>query len=378
MRIGAVICECNPFHAGHRALMEAARRECDLLIAVMSGDFCQRGIPAVFSKEDRTRDVLSCADAVIELPVFAATASSDRFARGAVRLVDALGCVTDLYFGSESGDLAALQKEAEASRQADPRMQQVLRQKVAEGLSYPAAQAAAMEEILGIATCRNAPNDLLAVSYLCALSDIHSRVTPHAIPRISTDSASSLREKLQQDPAANQSHPQRVPVFLDDFSQVLLGALLANRDYTDFSDVTPDLSDRFCNNLGYYRTITGFLARCKTKEVTWTRLSRCLLHILLGIRKDAVTAYFTAGPQYARVLGYRKESARLISLLADSARIPVVLRVADGERALPEEALRSYHLDLSASLLYDHIEAAKRKDTDTEINAYKKKVLVLP
>ncbi|MGN1021923.1 MAG: nucleotidyltransferase family protein, partial [Lachnospiraceae bacterium] len=358
--------------------METARKECDMLIAVMSGDFCQRGIPGVYSKEERTRDVLSCADAVIELPVIAATASSDRFARGAVCLVDALGCVTDLYFGSESGDLATLQKEADVSRSEDPRMQQILRQKVAGGLSYPAAQAAAREEVFGISSDRNAPNDLLAVSYLRALSDIHSRITPHAIPRISTDSASSLREKLQQDPAADPHHSQCAPVFLDDFSSVLLGSLLAIKDYTAFSDVTPDLSDRFRNNLGYYRSITGFLARCKTKDVTWTRLSRCLLHILLGIRKDAVESYFTTGPQYARVLGYRRASAHLISLLADSAKVLVILRVADGERTLPREALLSYHLDLSASLLYDHIEAVKRGDTETEINAYKKKVLVLP
>lgn len=374
MRISAVILECNPFHEGHRYVLRRAREASDCVIAVMSGDFCERGIPAVFSKEIRTKDVLQEADAVIELPVFAAAASSDFFAKGAVSLIRALSCVTDLWFGSESGDLAFLQECAGASQQEPPALQQALQGHLSLGLSYPAALSLAREEVLGISSPK-APNDLLAVSYLRYLAG--SGITPHAVKRIPAASASSLRDGMQRDPAASP-HPDVTPVFFDDFSQVLLGKLLAESDFSSYADVSEDLARKIQRELPYYRDITGFVARLKSKDVTWTRLSRCLLHILLGIRKEDVRDYFDQGPCYARVLGFRSASAPLVSLLSASSKIPVILRIAEGEKALSHTALPAWRMDLSASLLYDHVQAAKAGDAGTEINAYKKKVLVLP
>ncbi len=353
MRISAVILECNPFHEGHRYVLQKARENADFVIAVMSGDFCERGIPAVFPKEVRTGDVLQEADAVF----FAATASSDFFAKGAVSLIRALSCVTDLTFGSESGDLAFLQECAAASLEETPALQQALQRHLCLGLSYPAALSLARKEVLGISSPKE-PNDLLAVSYLQYLAG--SGITPHAVRRIPAESASIT------------------PVFSDDFSQVLLGKLLAERDLTSYADVSEDLARKIQKELPYYRDITGFVERLKSKDVTWTRLSRCLFHILLGIRKKDVTDYFSAGPRYARILGFRKESSPLISLLSKTSRIPMILRVSDGEKSLPGAALPAWRTDLFSSLLYDHVQAAKAGDTGTEINAYKKKVLILP
>lgn len=374
MRISAVILECNPFHEGHRYVLQKARENADFVIAVMSGDFCERGIPAVFPKEVRTGDVLQEADAVLELPVFAATASSDFFAKGAVSLIRALSCVTDLTFGSESGDLAFLQECAAASLEETPALQQALQRHLCLGLSYPAALSLARKEVLGISSPKE-PNDLLAVSYLRYLNG--SGVTPHAVRRIPAESASSLRDGMRKDPASSP-HPEITPVFSDDFSQVLLGKLLAERGLTSYADVSEDLARKIQKELPYYRDITGFVERLKSKDVTWTRLSRCLFHILLGIRKKDVTDYFSAGPRYARILGFRKESSPLISLLSKTSRIPMILRVTDGEKSLPGAALPAWRTDLFSSLLYDHVQAAKAGDTGTEINAYKKKVLILP
>ncbi len=183
MKIVGVIAEFNPFHNGHARLLSHAKKElgADYVIAVMSGDFVQRGEPACQSRRVRAHEALAAGfDAVFALPVGISTASAEGFARGGVRALDALGCVDTLLFGSESGDLPRLEACAAALLREEPSRVEVLKHCLKEGLSYPAARARAFPEY---ADLLERPNNILAVEYCKALLASGSALRPQTLIR---------------------------------------------------------------------------------------------------------------------------------------------------------------------------------------------------
>ena len=322
MKITGVIMECNPFHEGHRYFLEQARTVtgCDRLIAVMSGDYVQRGEPAILPKEIRARALLEHgADLVLELPLYYACGGAEYFARGAVTLLDRLGAVTDLCFGSECGST---------------------------------------EEILRAGTMLGNGSPMI----------------PHAIPRTDARSATDLRQMLltgrsgpdglrkglpEELPAVTrrllETEPRPVLLGPDHFSQALFHALLsAAGSLTDYADVTPDLADRLEGLLPAFNGYSAFTDLIRTRNLTRTRVSRCLLHILLGIRADRLRAYAGAGTVgYARVLGFRRTAGPLLKRLRETASLPLLSRPARDRRNLSPLWQQMLEEEVRAALLYD-------------------------
>ncbi len=180
-----IICEYNPLHLGHAAQMEKIRRiygEETNIVCVMSGNFVQRGEPAALDKYTRASAAVSCgADLVVELPVTAALSSAEGFARGGVEIMDRLGVVDGLCFGSETGDAGALLAAARAMEA--PEFSPMLREKLDAGLSYGAAKQQTLEELTGLSGIARTPNDILAVEYCRALQLRKSRIEPMPILR---------------------------------------------------------------------------------------------------------------------------------------------------------------------------------------------------
>lgn len=385
MKVTGIIMECNPFHEGHAYIIEEARRQtgADYIIAAMSGDFVQRGEPAIFDKYLRAAQILSAgADLVLELPLYTACGSAELFAQGGISLLDRLGVVTDLCFGSEGGDTDYLQHCAKMILALDstdkgaaaPLFHAQLRKSLKSGLSFPAARSLALEAAASAVSqtgphfqgLPSSPNDLLAVEYCRALLSMDSGIRPHAVRRISVPSASEHRRDLlrtrtgswvravprapesgsgQGSPAAKSSLPfpesggsgnPGFPVSPDDFSAHLLYALQMQQTELDsFVDVTEDLADRIRNLLPQYRTYTGFVDLLKTKNVTRTRVSRALLHILLMMKKDRLAKLQSAGTAlYARPLAFRKSAAPLLTAVHENARIPFVSKPAAAKKIL--------------------------------------------
>ncbi len=196
MKTVGIICEYNPFHNGHlrqlRLAREAVGEDC-ALVCLMSGNYVQRGEPAVFPKAVRTEAALRCgADLVLELPLTAALSSAEGFASGGVEILSALGC-DYLCYGMESEDNNLLMSTAKAN--LDPAFDSLLRAGLETGCSYAAARQRALEA-LGAGAGLNAPNDLLAVEYLKALLRLHSSMEPLPIRRTGSYHAETL------DPAA--------------------------------------------------------------------------------------------------------------------------------------------------------------------------------
>lgn len=413
MRTAGIIMECNPFHSGHRCVIEIARKIVDggPVIVVMSGNFAQRGIPAVVSWKERARCVLEAgADIVLELPVVSALSGAEGFARGAIRLLIQTGLVTDLVFGSESADANRMIRDAEFLLREPEEFRILLKEKAASGFSYPRARAAAAAECSERICLPSSPNDLLGTEYCKALlaqnclagqerieplpesgrqaADPRALpspdasgsilITPHAIPRIPSPSASSLRLQMQESGEG---------IFPDDFSGLLLEKLLiltrgsSGCACTDYLGVSLDLGNRIRRLLPRFVSWTQFCDLLKTRDITYTAVSRALMHILLDI-----TSEFTepAEPAYARLLGCRRAALPLLGELQAKGLV-LVTGKADAAR-LPggSSAAKSLRLDIQAAETWELVRRMTRnnktgEETDSSpVSEYSRPLLILP
>lgn len=378
MSVCGIIAEYNPFHNGHAHHLAAAKKEsgAQYVVVVMSGSFTQRGAPAILDKWTRAHMALiGGADVVLELPtVFALRAAQD-FAFGGVALLHLLGIVTSMSFGSEV-PLCDLMELEEFLRDEPPTFSKALSCALREGVSHPRARQAALEQILPqskhhLLQAAKTPNATLGMSYLRALSQIGSHIRPIAIPRehghhmatlAPVTSATAIRTVLAQGDVepTRQSIPSEVFSLLqEDFLQgkqalqepldvLLLHALrsLCLDDLQALPDMGEGLEHRFHRAARQSGTQEELLRAVKCKRYPYARLMRIAAYALLNMKKSDLPA----APQYARVLGYRKESSCLLGDIARSGSLPVLVRARDLRNAPPSLALDIRATDTRALL----------------------------
>lgn len=211
MKIYGIVAEYNPFHNGHKFQIDDIRkkaRDC-AIVSVMSGNYVQRAETAVMSKYARAKAaLLGGVDLVLELPMPYAISSAERFAYSSVHILNSLGAVTDISFGSECGSISLLQKAVEALY--DENVNLKLKAELKNGVSYPAARFAAVRDVFGAETAAvlSEPNNILAVEYIKALKALSSDMKPHTVKRIGAShdsdeyvgniaSASKIRELIR-------------------------------------------------------------------------------------------------------------------------------------------------------------------------------------
>lgn len=398
MKINGIIAEYNPFHNGHKYQLEESKRRtgADYTIVAMSGNFVQRGAPALLDKHSRAEMALRCgADLVLEIPSIYAASSAEYFATGAVSLLNRLNVVTDLCFGSECGDISLLTEIASILLTEPDEFKNSLKSFLRDGYSYPNARTAAMIQYSpALAYNReifSSPNNILGIEYIKAVRRQNSPINPvtvrrlgagHHTPVPSTEycSALSIRHALWEgkDASCLESYmPEDANRLLsarlreerlvrsNDFSSVLYYKLLSEREYgfDKYMDVSPALSDRIVNRLDEYVSFDGFCDLLKTKEMTYTRISRCLLHILLNITKEDMEICGELGyTPYARVLGFRKSAEPLLGVIKEKSSIPLVTKLADAEKLLAEDSLAMLKQDILVSQLYQGIAAGFSKN----------------
>ena len=400
MKTTGIIAEYNPFHNGHLYQMEKARAlsGADYIIAVMSPDFVQRGAPALLDKWTRARMALEAgADLVLELPIRSATGSAEFFAQGGVSLLSSLGVVDALSFGCETDNLAPLEEYAHFLCMEEPEEYRTLLQSaLKEGTSFAKARCRAFmkfkeshlsvfkdlisssfedphpadfedTDITKLKDSLSSPNNILAIEYLKAIYKSGSRMRPVPVLRVGAGyhdrslsccaSASGIRsaliagkdvrsqmssmayELLQEELSSNRfltSSDLDLPLHLK---------LTECRDsLSDYLDVSEDLANRIGNLLPQYTGFEQFTDLLKTKQIAHTRISRALLHILLGLKKRTDTIF----PQYARVLGFRKSAQPLLSKIKEYSSIPLITKLPPDSQM--STALRE---DLNASELWE-------------------------
>lgn len=394
MKILGIISEYNPFHNGHLFHLQKSMdlTGADAAVVVMSGNFVQRGAPAFADKYLRTQAALeSGASIVIELPVQCATATAEIFSQGAVSVLHSLGCIDALCFGSECGDIDQLKQAATLFSDEPPLFQSVLRRELKKGQSFPAARKAAFKACLSSPNTDqllDSPNNILGIEYLKAIQNTHASMVPYTIKRQESQyhdtalsgklaSASAIRKQF----LGAQTFPEAVanalpngsadllrsnfsgafPIWEDDFSLLLKYRLLqeTSASLSDYADMNQELSNRIIHNRNRFSSWSQFLSLLKTKELTYTRISRALLHVLLGITKqDLLSLASLHYAPYARVLGFRKDKREVLAEISRRTRIPLILRGSDVS-SLPDAASACLRKDLFASNLYASIQSCK-------------------
>ena len=375
MAVAGIIAEYPPFHRGHAWQIAEARSrlgEGTAIIAVMSGNFVQRGDFAMFSKHARAEMALrGGVDLVLELPTPWASATAERFAQGGVSLLAATGIVTHLVFGCECGDALPLQKTADALD--DPSFSELLRRKLSQGGSFAAARETALSEIAGEAAHVLArPNNALAVEYLRALSAMHSLISPLALPRVGSDhdsgelsaypSASAIRgvilsggdwRPLVSDETAavmlRELETGRAPVTMKTSERAILAKLrsLPEEAFEVYDGGGEGLYHRFYAAVHSGCDVDSILDTAKTKRYSLARLRRMLLHSYLELPQAAQGEK----PPYLRVLGATGRGRKLLREMSETASLPIITKPADA-RKLDAQAHALFAREAACTDLY--------------------------
>ena len=411
MKVTGIIAEYNPFHNGHAYQIQEARKitGADYIVVVMSGDFTQRGIPAIIDKYSRTEMALKAgADLVIELPLYYASGSAEFFANGAISILDKLGVIDSLLFGSECGDIELLTDIADILIDKKEILDHGIKEKVKTGISYPQARIRTIEEIVPNAfehvDAMSQPNNILGFEYIRALKNRNSAILPYTNKRNGSgyhdrmvmnilSSALAIRSSIEANDSLEMVKDQMpdyvydilqrnfkktFPVYNEDISALLKYKLLldAPGGYYNYADISPDFSDKIEKNLSKYISYNQYCDLLKTKDITYARVGRCLLHILLNIRKDNLHTYvdndFTF---YARMLGFRKNSGELLSKIKKNSSIPLISKLADAKNILSPLALEMLDADIQSAHIYDTVVTEKYKQSN--INEFQREIIVI-
>ena len=386
MKIVGLITEYNPFHAGHLYHMQQAREltGADYCVVLMSGSFVQRGEPAIFDKYLRTKTaLLAGADLVLEIPAAFSTASAHEFAAYGVALLSAIG-VDAVVFGSECGQIEILKQAAYALNHESAEFQERLRKGLKAGLTYPQARAKALEMEDTRASVLSSPNNILGIEYLRAAEDLHSPMEFYTISRKGSGyhedtladanfpSASAIRGIIRNSLSKDKdlldilashlpavTHPAytgAVPVFVDDFSELLNAAVLQMQATFSIADLSPELAARLAKPPYFPLSFEKRIQALKTRQLTYTRVSRALLHLVLGMREEDISRWKEEGyALYARILGFRRQSSPLLSCLHKKSSIPLITKMADAAQNLSPSALALLEQEVYASHLYQTV-----------------------
>ena len=350
MSVYAIIAEYNPFHNGHKYLTDCAKSsEANVVIAVMSGNWVQRGDVAVVSKFTRCEQALSSGiDIVLELPTYYAMATAQKFALGAAEIIKNTGADT-LVFGSECGDSNALIKAADCLSSND--CQLLIKEYLKNGLTIAAAREKALEELCKLGSLLSNPNDTLAIEYILAFKELKYDINFKAVKRIATDhdsteythnycSAKFIRENGKTDSSLAEKFMPKKAAEL--FAQAINSGKTADitrldrsiitklrsmtiDDFKNLPDISEGLENRIMNAVKTASSLQELIELLKTKRYTTARLRRIVLSAFLGENK----AEIPPTPTYLRVLGYNDNGKEYLKQIRKASALPVIMRATE-------------------------------------------------
>ena len=410
MKSVGIIAEYNPFHTGHAYHIEESRRKAnaDGVLVVMSGNFVQRGATAIANKYTRAHSaILGGADLVLELPTIYATQSAEFFSTGAVSTLDKTGIINTLCFGSEEENIEVLKNIADVLYEEPDEYKEVLAAELKKGANLPSARSTALKTILNsdnFDSIISTPNNILALEYLKALKHFNSSINPINILRKGAayhensmskefTSATALRECFNDEDfnKINGFMPSKVyelykshyglnlPIISDSISELLNYSLLINaNNLTDFMDVSNNLAAKLNNYLscGKILNFSELILYLKSKELTYTRISRALINILLGIKKaDLENIKNNNFPSYFRVLAFNEKGKSLLASIKKNSDIPIITNLSDGIDKLGGASKRMIEIDIFAANIYRNF--VKKQYGHNLIDEFRQKPVII-
>jgi predicted nucleotidyltransferase len=366
MNLLGLIVEYNPFHNGHLYHLNESKKITNAThtIAVMSGNFMQRGTPALLDKFTRAEmAVRNGVDLVVELPTLYACQSAEIFAHGGISLLNSLNCVNSICFGSEIGDIDILYLISKILIDEPINFKIKLKDYLDKGLPFPKARASALfyyitenklydtseEDLLNML---NSPNNILGIEYIKSILKLNSKIKPYTINRINSGynslndsicSASAIRNALKNNSlnTINYTMPKdtydiinRVIdsgfnlVYNEDFYQILSSIIIRDKDnLTDYFEVNEGIENKIYNSIFKCHNIETLQNEIKSKRYTMTKISRTLNNIMLGIKGgDILKTKDLTNIPYVRVLAFNEKGCEILKEIKKNSEIEVITK----------------------------------------------------
>ncbi len=370
MSLIGIVCEFNPFHNGHKYLIDSVKEENDTVVCVMSGNFVQRCEPAVFPKEVRVSCALkNGADIVLELPFVYSCASAEIFCENAVKILCDFGC-DKIVFGTENGNLTQLKNTAEIL--LSEKFEKIFSEYRNKGLSYPNAREKALD-FCGASFELSSPNDILAVEYIKAIIKNGYKIQPIAVKRKGVEyhslnangefaSATLIRKLIYEncdytsyiDQKSAQVYREAVKngeiVNREKYENAMMTLLRnnVNKIDSDFANMTEGLENRIKEAIINGTSLDEIYALAKTKRYTHSRIRRAVMSVAFGIKKKDVSKSVA----YIRLLGFNESACEVLGKCAKNCNLPFVVSYSDVKKTDNENAVKTFESESAMSDFY--------------------------
>lgn len=374
MKISGIICEYNPFHNGHLYhMMKTRENGATHIVCVMSGNFVQRGELAYIDKFARAKAAGQMgADLVVEIPTVYCLSSAEYYAKGAVSILNSLGCVEELSFGSECGEISRLYEAARVSKEFSNSPQ--LRALLENGDNFPTAQQKLIFEKYGqhMASLFDGANNLLGIEYIKALNSLGSNIKPFTVARTSVRhdssipygnyaSASCIRQCICDGISVRDLVPEKSNEIIRSYiangyisdtknlERFILGKLRCAEawEIENVPDVAHGLEHRIADAASNAESLEQLYSEIKTKRYTMARIRRIILNFILGIGKPDLQIF----PPYGRILYINDSGTEILSKAKGTMKIPFGTSLAKLS-ALNPQAKRFTEIEARAMDIY--------------------------
>lgn len=361
MNLTGIITEYNPFHLGHKYHLERAKNDTnsDGIICVMSGDFMQRGTPAIIDKYTRAKmAVLNGVDLVIELPTVYSLASAEIFAFGGVNILNSLNCVNNIYFGSESGNIDDLKKISKILAYESIEYKELLKKEMKKGIPFHTARSNVLSLLLPnikAAQILSNSNNILAIEYIKALMILESDIKPFTLKRegnnyndttlsTSFSSATSIRNTLKKNLNINSIknsvteetfkefkllHDSNYNfVFEEDMFEFLKYKILLNPNkLKNIPDVVEGLDNKIIKEIISSSTVEELILNIKSKRYTYTRINRILTSFFIGLEDYNLKSIKKNNINFIRPLAFNSTGIKILKEIKNNSELEILNKI---------------------------------------------------
>lgn len=385
MKTAAIICEYNPLHKGHVYHINHTREytNCHGIVCLMSGNFMQRGIPALLDKWKRAEIAIkSGADLVIELPSIFSVSSAEFFAKGSIDILDSMGVVDYVSFGSESGDIALIEKLAIILSEEPIEYKESLKKYLDSGIPFAKARAESLKDYISLkdsslasssklTSLLQSSNNILALEYCKALYKNNSKIKPITLTRMGDNynettltsnfaSATAIRNALRtkdiysiKDYVPESTFQELIKlnsnnykfIFEDSMFPYLKYKLMLNRDLHKLPDVSEGLDNRIYSAINNSNSIQELILKSKTKRYTYTRINRILCQYFLGFEEYDIKSLRKSEPSYIRILAFNNTGREIIKEIKNTSSMEIVNKI-------PKKTSDMLELDIKTTKAY--------------------------
>lgn len=358
--IYGLVSEFNPFHNGHKWLIDKVKTENDTVVTVMSSSFVQRGDISIISKMDRTfASLKNGVDLVLELPSVYSLSSAEDFGKSSIEILKGTNIIDKVVFGSECGDVVLLKKGISALK--DENVQNIIKENMNKGVTYPKAIHNSILELYSdeIANLFDGSNNILGMEYLKSLENSNisaitfSRKGAGHNDKFSNGdfaSGSYIRDNYSNRELYTPEYPITDTAKIENIEKIILYKLssMAENDLRNIPDVQEGFENRIIKVVQNTNNFNELCEKLKTKRYTMSRIRRIICRAILGIDNSVKEI----SVPYIRVLGFTEKGSKLLKEIKENGTLPLITNVKIGYDNLDENGKKIFEIENLATRLW--------------------------